>query len=163
MSVQCSLKEMPAQPALVVRTVTSVDKLPQELGRAYGAIMQLLGEQGRPPAGMPYCAYFNMDMQNLEVEMGFPVDQIPASLGVQAGDVPVGDVQAGEIPAGKYATCVHLGPYQEMVATYEALNRWIAENGYTASGTAYEFYYNDPAEVPPEEIKTEIWLALQED
>ena len=73
--------------------------LPQALGKAYGAIMQYLGELGMPPAGAPFVAYFNMDMQDLDIEIGFPVMQpLPGK----------GEVQASAIPAGKAAA---LPPY----------------------------------------------------
>jgi len=73
MSYNCELKEQPPQPALSVRTRAAVQDLPQLFGKVYGAIMQYLGELGEQPAGMPFAAYYNMDMQNLDVEIGFPV------------------------------------------------------------------------------------------
>ena len=36
-------------------------------------IAQYLAEQSEQPAGAPFVAYYNMDMQNLDVEIGFPV------------------------------------------------------------------------------------------
>lgn len=34
--------------------------------------------------------------------------------------------------AGKYATVIHIGPFDKMEPTYDALNKWIDENGYEA-------------------------------
>jgi len=73
MTLKCELKEQPAQPILSVRTMTSVHELPQELGRIYGAIATYLAEIGEQPSGAPFAAYYNMDMDNLDVEIGFPV------------------------------------------------------------------------------------------
>ncbi len=43
--------------------------------------------------GAPYTAYFNMDMNNLDIEVGLPIlDE------VNPGD----DIEFGKIPAGKY-------------------------------------------------------------
>ncbi len=70
---KCELRERLAQPTLSVRTVAAVQELPQIMGRVFGEIMQYLGELGEYPAGPPFAAYYSLDMQNLEVEVGFPV------------------------------------------------------------------------------------------
>ena len=54
-----------------------------------------------------------------------------------------------------------MGPYEGMKSTYEALTEWIQKNGYETEGIAIEYYYNDPRQVAPEEIKTEIQLPLK--
>ena len=72
MSYKCELNEQATQPALSIRTRTPVQDIPQVLGKAYGAIAQYLGELGEQPVGPPFAAYYNMDMQNLDIEIGFP-------------------------------------------------------------------------------------------
>ena len=152
MSHECELQEQPSQPALSVRTRTPVGDLPQAMGRVYGAIAQYLGEMGEQPAGPPYAAYHNMDMQDLDVEMGFPVARaLPGR----------GEIQASEIPAGQVATCLHIGPYSDVGSAYEALSEWIAESGYTVAGAAYEFYLNDPGQTPPQELQTRIAFPVR--
>lgn len=148
----CEIKDQPLQRTAAIRTRTAVEKLPAVIGQSYGAIMKYLGGMGVQPSGMPFVIYYNMDMQDLDVEIGFPVSKaIPGS----------GEIRAGEIPAGKVATCVYTGPYQDMVPAYEALQQCIAEHGYEASGVAIEEYWNGPHEVPPEELKTRITLLLK--
>ncbi len=113
--------------------------LPQVLGEAYGKIMQYMGELGETPGGAPFVAYYNMDMQNLDMEIGFPVlSALPGK----------GEVQAGQIPAGKAATCLHTGPYPEIASAYNDLSAWITAQGVHPTGVAYEFYLNDPAAHP---------------
>ena len=53
------------------------------------------------------------------------------------------------------------GPYKEMEPVYNAMMQWIQENGYTPTGTAYEFYYNSPLEVPESELLTKIVFPVQ--
>lgn len=144
--------EAKAQPILSMRTVTSVGNLPKELGRIYGAICTYLAKVGEQPQGPAFSAYYNTDMENLEVEIGFPVAK------EIAGE---GDILASEIPGGKRAFCMYKGPYKGMASTYEALTKWIAENGYTPTGVAYEFYYNSPDEVPESELLTKIEFPLK--
>jgi effector-binding domain-containing protein len=152
MSYKCEIKEQSTQPALSIRTRTSVEHLPQVFGDAFGAIAQYLGELGEQPAGPPFAAYYNMDMQDLDVEIGVLVTKsLPGK----------DDIKAGEIPGGQVATCLHTGPYSEIEPAYNALSQWMKENGYEATGVAYEMYLNDPAETPPQELKTQILFPLQ--
>jgi len=151
MAYHCQLKEQPAQTALSVRTHAAVEDLPAQFDKAYGAIMQYLGDLGEQPAGMPFAAYYNMDMQNLDIEIGFPVARNLASRG---------DIQASQFPGGKLASVMHVGPYDQLGAAYEALMQWVTEHGYEATGVTYELYYSGP-ETPPEEIRTEIVFPLK--
>jgi len=152
MDYNIELKEQGLQPVLSIRKTTAGGNLPQEIGKAYGSIMQYLQELGEQPAEAPYTAYYNMDMEHLDVEMGFPVSKQLAGKG---------EIKAGSIPAGKYAECMYKGPYAEMAPAYDAMNKWIAEKGLEAAGIAYEVYYNSPAEVPESELLTKIMLPVK--
>lgn len=152
MSYKCEVEEQPTQPTLSIRTRTSVQDLAQALGKAYGAIAQYLGELGEQPVGPPFAAYYNIDMQDLDVEIGFPV-----SRGLPGKD----DIKASEIPGGKAATCLYTGPYSEIEPAYNALSQWIEDNGYEATGVTYEMYLDDPAQTPPQELKTRILFPLK--
>lgn len=135
------------QPTLVMRTVTPVSELPKMLGKAFGDIIAYIIELGEQPIGPAFVGYFNIDMEKLEVEIGFPVSkELPGK----------GDILAGHIPAGKQVTSMYKGPYMEMPPAYEAVTEWMKEKGYTPKGVAYEFYYNSPEEVPESELLTKI-------
>ncbi len=152
MEYRCELLDRPAQPTLVIRTRTPVQRLKQVVGQAYGAIMGYAGQLGLQPSGVPFVAYYNMDMEDLELEIGFPFDSKPAGKG---------EILAGEIPGGRAATCLHVGPYDQLGAAYEALQRWIQANGYLPTGVAYEFYLNDPQATPPAELQTRVVFPLE--
>jgi effector-binding domain-containing protein len=141
------LIETAEQPVLSVKKVTSVTNLPQEIGSAYHIIMDYLAELGEQPVDVPFTAYYNMDMENLEVEMGFPVGKKITGKG---------EVISNVIPAGKKVTCLYKGPYKDMVPTYEAINKFITDNGYKPSGVVYEYYFNSPMEVPERDLLTKI-------
>ena len=144
MEPTCSFEERDAQPTLSIHTSAAVQDLPGIFGEAFGAVMQYLGQLGEHPASMPYAAYRNMDLQDLDVEIGFPVARpLPGE----------GRIQSGEIPGGKWATLLHVGPYDQIHAGWEALTAAIAATGRTIAGPAYEFYLDGP-ETPPERIRT---------
>ena len=108
-----------------------------------------MGEQF---AGEPFVVYHNLDMQNLDVELGFPVlKELPGK----------DDIQPGKILAGKYGVCHYTGPYEKMVPAYDALNNLIKENGFETTGIAYEYYLNGPQDAAPEDLKTRIEFPLK--
>ena len=152
MSYHCELFDQSAQPTLSIRTRTSVEKLPQVMGDAYGAIARHLASQGEEPGGAPFALYYNMDMQDLDIEIGFPVEKVIAGKGT---------IQPSQIPAGKYAAVLHKGPYTDLRLAYGALTQFITDQGLKPSGLAYEFYLNDPTETTPEELKTQIIFQLK--
>ncbi|MGE5541601.1 MAG: GyrI-like domain-containing protein [Bacillota bacterium] len=152
MDYRFEIEETAAQPALCVRTVTPVGNLPQELGKAFHAVVSYLNEVGEEPVPAAFAGYHNMDMEHLDVEMGFPVRKaLPGK----------GEIVSSEIPAGKKATCMYKGPYQEMKPVYDAMAKWMAENGHQPTGVVYEFYYNSPMEVPESELLTKIVFPLK--
>ena len=147
----CEIKDQPERPTLSVRARAAVQDLPQLFGQTYGALMQYMSEMGAQPAGEPFAAYYNLDMQNLDVEIGFPVSRpLPDR----------GEIQSGALPAGKFASTVHIGPYNTVGLAYEALKQYAKENGYEPTGVVYEFYFSGP-ETPPEAIQTQIVLPLK--
>lgn len=152
MEYHCELIDRPAQPTLVIRTRTAAQNLPQVVGQAYGAIMAYAGRLGLQPGGAPFVAYYNMDMEDLDMEIGFPFEQPPPG---------EGSVLAGEIPGGKAAACLHVGPYDQLGGAYDALNKWMQANGHTPTGVAYEFYLNDPQTTPPAELRTQLVFPLK--
>jgi len=151
MTYQFEIKERAAQPTLFMRDTCAVQDLPTFFGKTYGAVIQYLTSLGVQPCGAAYCIYFNMDMQALDIQAGFPV----------AHPVPgQGELEAGEIPAGRFATGMHIGPYDQMAPFYDALNAWVTAQGEEVTGIAYEWYYSGP-ETPPQEVKTEVWFPLK--
>jgi AraC family transcriptional regulator len=70
-------------------------------------------------------------------------------------------IKAYELPGGTMAKIVHKGPYEECGPTYEKLFAWLAAQGKTIVAPTREVYLNDPHEVPPEEILTEIYAPIE--
>ena len=151
MQYDCQIREVAAQPTLSMRTRTPVQGVPGFLGKAYAAIGAYLAELKVEPAMPVYAAYYNMDMQDMDVEAGFGVAKaVPGR----------GEIAAGEIPGGRQAYCLHVGPYDQVAAAYEALGRFMAEQGLQPTGVAYEYYLNDPS-TPGVVPETEVVFPLR--
>jgi effector-binding domain-containing protein len=152
MSYECELIERNSQPVLSIRARGAVKDLPSILGRSYGTIGAYLGRMGQQPAGAPFMAYHNQDMQNLDMEIGFPVvKKLPGQ----------GEIQAGEIPGGKAVRCLHVGPYDTIEPAYEAVGQWMQSKGYECTGVCYEMYLNDPQQTPPDKLQTQILFPVK--
>jgi effector-binding domain-containing protein len=151
MPFQCEFENQPSQPTLCVKAHAPVAELPAVLGKAFGEIMGLLESQGQQPAGMPYVAYRNMDMADLDLEIGFPVARPLAGRG---------SVEPGALPGGTWAATLHVGPYDQVGRAWDALQQFIAASGKKSSGVGYEFYFDGP-ETPPEKTRTRIMFPLE--
>lgn len=152
MNYEIKLLELPDQPTLVMRAIVAVGKLPEFFGKAYEGIMSYLGELGENPAGMPFGSYFNMDMNALDVEAGFPVAR-----NIEGKS----EIKAGVIPGGKFISTIHIGAYDSVKPAYDALAQWAKDNGYEPTGVAYEYYLNDPTADPSIKPETEIRFPLK--
>jgi effector-binding domain-containing protein len=147
----CEIQEQPARPTLSIRFRSPVGELAQHFGRIYTAIGQYVEEAGGEHAGPAFATYYNMDMDDLDVEAGFPVAKaLPAK----------GEIQAGEIPGGMFAICHYTGPYAEITSAYEALTQFAGGKGYAPAGTAYEWYFDGP-DVPEQDHRTDVAFPVK--
>ena len=124
------------------------------LGSSFSEIVSYLEELVETPAGPPYAAYYNMDMENLDIEIGIPV----------ARELPGRDrIQTSGIPGGQVATCLHRGPYDAIEPAYKALSEWVATEGLSVTGVAVEMYLNDPTRTAPDQLETQILFPLTQE
>jgi len=152
MTNKCEIIERPAQLTLGIHTHSPVQDLGELLPKTYQTVMEYLAQIGQHPTGDPFAAYYNSDMQNLELDAGYLcTSKLPGK----------GNIQPGSIPGGKVASIVHVGPYPTMGDGYKALNDWMAEKGYQSAGVYYEVYLNNPADTPPEALQTQIFTPLK--
>ena len=150
--MEIELSEQKAQPILSIRAKTSLENLPQLIDSSYHKIAGYLEELEEQPADIPFTAYYNLDMQNMDVEIGFPVSKpLPSK----------DDVKAGEIAQGRIVSYMYKGPYSAMEPVYNEIFKWISENGYQPTGVYYEYYYNAPDEAPESELLTRIVIPTK--
>lgn len=73
-----------------------------------------------------------------------------------------GEMGAKEIPAGRYAVFLYKGSYMNLQAVYDTIYaQRIPELGCTLrDDPSYEKYLNDPRNTPPEDLLTEIYVAV---
>ena len=152
MDYHCEIKDLPEQPILSIRTHSSAISLPKALGKAFEKLEARLKELGEEPSGAPFVAYYNMNMLNLDIEIGFPVKRpLESNEGIKAGFQPT----------GKYAITMHQGPYSKVRPAYNALTKKVKDEGYQTTGVAYEYYLNDPGTTKPVDLLTQVVFPLK--
>lgn len=74
-----------------------------------------------------------------------------------------GQLELREIRGGRYAVTLHVGPYTELAHAYKwAYGTWLPQSGEEiANAPIVEEYLNDARTVPPNDLRTEIWLPLR--
>jgi effector-binding domain-containing protein len=117
--------------------------------------MQAMQSQGLFPSirGPMVGVYYNSPAQvkpeELSWEVGFVVSE-------EAAPKPPLEKKNWSYPT--VAVAVHVGPYANVSETIQKLTDWMKGKGYSASGPVLERYLNNPMQVKPEELRTEIWI-----
>ena len=152
MSYIFQVVETEEQPVLSVQTNTGMENLPNIIGEIYQSIVTYLLKEEEEPLGPPFIAYYNMDMENLQIKVGFPVEaELPGE----------GEIALRHLPGGKKAVGFHKGSYQDLAQVYDRLTEWMHSRGYEAAGVAYEHYYNTVQDVPESELLTKVEFLLK--
>jgi effector-binding domain-containing protein len=135
-----------AQPYVAIPVKVRMEDLASVVPPLTDQVFDWLGARGITPVGPPFWRYIVVDMTaELEIETGVPV----------AGRVSADEgVRTGLLPAGRYATVVHTGHPDTLVAATGDLLDWATERGleWDADGNRWgcrlEEYLSGPAEVP---------------
>ena len=144
--------EQSAYYALVIRkTINFMAEFEEFSAQGYTKIMDYITSQNAFPAGAPIVCFHNMDLDKLDIEVGFPV-------ATQMNGLK--DIQCVEIPRQKVVTAIDQGAYELQDSTLEELFEWVKNNPYEMSGEIYYQYLNTP-DRPASEYLTKMMLPIR--
>jgi DNA-binding transcriptional MerR regulator len=146
--------ELQQAPALHVarRTIaTTVDRLVPESSEALYALLADLRRAGWTEDGPILCENEDPDPD------GRQLVHVCATVGPAQR---IAGAALVELPAGAFARLLHVGPFETLGLAYHALHAFAQERGHERRGPLREIYRNDPADVPPEAIETEVWMPI---
>ncbi len=146
-----NLIEQAEQHVLSIRTIIHFDNYPKVAGQAYGKIMEYAIPNNLLFSGAPFVCYHNANLENLDVEMGFPVAKP-----VEGNSEIVGYT----IPIQKVVSGIFLGSYGDTDLLMMEIIQWISEQGYEQKGEIYNYYLND-ANRPASELLTQIVVPVK--
>src|SRR5690349_7142938 len=163
MSNEPQITERAEQHYAGIPVAVTMDGLSSAVDSAFPELFGWLAGQGIAPAGPPLIRYLVIDMPGeMQVEMAVPVATPITSSG---------RIQPGVLPGGRYAVLRHTGPYDGLVASNAALQRWAQEHAIefdtwdTPQGSAwrsrFEHYLTDPSQEPyPAKLETDVAYLL---
>ncbi len=115
-----------------VASVRRVVPTPPDQRVLWDELMDFLDEHKARVSGQPMALYHDPDFKerDWDIEVVLPIaEEIPGS----------GDVQVYRMPAVEKLACVvHTGPFATIGEAYDALAKWIDENGYHIVGPGRE-------------------------
>ncbi len=152
MTYEVTVKEVTPERLAGVRGTYRIADLGEVMGREFGRIMAAMAAQGVSPSGGALTVYHGWTEDTVDAEIAFTIE----------GDfAPQEDVKPGMLPGGKAAFTVHVGPYDQIGAAYEAIQQHAEANGLTLADMMWERYLTDPT-VEPDLSKhvTEVFWPL---
>lgn len=85
-------------------------------------------------------------------------------IGLEESQLPDNSIlECQTLPTGKYAVLRFKGPYNHLHDAYQWLfGQWLPQSGYEpGNAPVFEEYLNNPREVPPKDLLTDIHLPLK--
>lgn len=144
--------EIPQLQVLGIRKRGHYRIIPELIGQLFEVVMR----NHMTIVGMPiYLHHEGSKEQAMEADRTGTGDVevvVPVDGKVREG----GETRIYILPGGKMTRIIHKGPYEACEPTYNRLFEWIAAKGLQVKGPIREIYHNNPREVKPEDILTEI-------
>lgn len=142
-------KMLEPQPVVVVRDRATVLHMSSVLVEA---LAEAVGAAGERMSGPPFVRYLSMDGDEWEIAAGVPVSEAVE---------PAGRVEMDELPGGRAVSAWHVGPYDRMKTTYEALQGWLAANALREAGAPWEVYWSSAPQGDGTPLRTEIVMPVE--
>lgn len=123
---------------VTVASVRDVVPTPPDQGVLWSELMEHLGRQKIRMIGPPMAIYHDSEAKerDWDIEVCMPIiDSMK----------PANRLQVHEVPGFEAAACVvHAGPFATIGEAYDALAKWISENGYHVAGPTRELNLRPP-------------------
>jgi len=130
-----------------------------EIENVIGKLIQAIRGQNIAPIGPMIGIYYNSPVEvkpeALVWEIGFPIIE-------QA--LVLAPLEKKQWNFTTVAAALRTGPYEKPGETYLKIFEWLKFNNYVQAGPAMERYLDqDPSQVKPEELRTEIWIPCKKE
>ena len=152
------IKDIPATRALSRRERgVYQEAIPRMIGELCAYVSPAAGRQTAAKVTGPImfiCHDEEYRETDADIEVALPI----------VGSVNLDGSAAGVVtlPGGRFVSVLHTGPYPGVGKAYERLFAYMNEHRLVPAGPSRELYLNDPAEVPEEELLTEVQFPVQD-
>ena len=140
MSPTVRTREQPDLPMISITRHVYIGELHDHFRKSMEQLSALIAESGVEQDGKPVAIYHgHVDAENNgPVEVGIPVDTVP----------PVsGDIKIATLPGGSIAytsLTLRQAHFPEILGYYDAVHKWIEENGHQIADSPREEYATKP-------------------
>ena len=141
MPIHISIVDVSPRPIAAVRVTTVLSKWPSQFRHALDKVYDAVKAGRVRQTGQNVMVYRPRDNRLVDIECGVETD---------ARFEPVGEVVYSETPSGLAVTTAHMGPYEQLGMSHNAVAEWSRQNGYRITGTCWEIYgdwSDDPAKL----------------
>lgn len=144
MSVVVSVRQMNARMLAAVRRTVRIGEIGAVWKPALDQVWAFLRRQpGLRADGHNVFLYHHPSRRDAPMDVDFGVE-------VTRAFEPSGEVRPVETPSGEGVTAVHVGPYERLKETHDAIHAWAAANRRTIGSHSWEIYgdwSDDPAKL----------------
>lgn len=148
-----SITLVESQHALAVRANVPMEDISKAMGAGFGEIMQVMEPAGVQMAGAPFAIWYIWDGDTFVFDNCIPITK-------KIGGTAL--VKYFKTYAGKVARVEHRGTYESTQYSWEALEKYIAENSLIKNGDPWETYVTDPESEPdPSKWITELYWPIK--
>lgn len=128
-----------------------------DIGQTFERLFVWLAARQRLRPGVRLCGLYWDDPDSV------PADRLRSLAGGIGLDIAgLDELECHGLPAGDYAVLRFTGPYNHLHQAYQWLfGHWLPNSGYfPGDAPVMEEYLNNPREVPPSELLTDIYLPV---
>jgi effector-binding domain-containing protein len=152
MATAIEIRKVTPRPYVGVRRIVKHDGLGPACAEILPRLGAWLAAKGIKPEG-PTLVYHSVNQSTGDFDVQ-PALFVPSPV---SGE---GDIVAGETAGGEALYALHVGPYETLGETWGQVFARAAELGRPVTKPSWESYLNTPAEVPPEALRTEIFVPI---
>lgn len=142
-----------ARPFAFLAGSVTLPEMPATMGTTLAAVADAFDRVGAPLEGPAFCRYTAFDGKTVVFEAGF------AARPQDCDALRAVGMSIGETPSGRVVTGWHVGPYDTVPATYEAMQAAMQAVGVRGAEMMWEAYHSPP-DTPPAETRTQVIWPL---
>jgi effector-binding domain-containing protein len=153
MSTQVEIQTVPARKLAAVRRRVDIGQIASTWRPALDKVWDFLRRNpGLRTDGHNIFLYHHPDQPQSPMDIDFGVE-------VTRVFSPSGEVALVETPAGKVLTAVHIGAYDQLGRTHDAIHAWASQNRMSFAGKSWEIYGDWSDDIKKVETRVEYLLS----
>ena len=142
--MEIRIEQIESRPVAGIRTEATQADIGDKIGKLLDEMMPALEAHMN---GAPLAVYHTWENDRGELEVAIPVEP----------STPATDrIARHDLPGGRAIVATHIGPYDGLKKSWEAVDAYMKEHGLEGRSAPWEQYESDCSVEPPERLVTRI-------